>query len=157
MTTKAEFDIVTALRSMEFFHDLETIHLNKLAAIASETEFEAGEIIYREGDLGQAMYLVQEGQVVIEMKAHNQSYATVFTVGAGQLFGWSSLFPGQRKRARARATKTTRVIILDGEQLDHLFQSDHKLEQVIMRRMIKLVGERVYATRQQLVERVSPE
>jgi CRP-like cAMP-binding protein len=142
---------------MEFFHDLETIHLNKLAAIAGKTEFAAGEIIYREGDLGQAMYLVQEGQVVIEMKAPNQSYATVLTVGAGQLFGWSSLFPGQRKRARARAIEMTRTIILDGERLTHLFQSDHELEYVVMKRMIRLVGERVHATRQQLVENTSPQ
>ena len=152
MTTKADFEIVTALRSMEFFHDMETIHLQKLASIASEIEFAEGDIIYREGDLDKVMYLVQEGEVVIEMRAANGTYATVLSVAPRQLFGGSSLFPGQRKRARARAIKATRALIMDSERLNHLFQSDHKLENVIMRRIIRLVAERVYVTRQQLVE-----
>ncbi|MBN1991624.1 MAG: cyclic nucleotide-binding domain-containing protein [Anaerolineae bacterium] len=152
MTSKAELEIITALRAMEFFSGLETVHLKKLASIATEAEFEKGEIIYREGDLDQAMYLVQKGEVVIEMKTPEQSYATVLKVGPKQLFGWSSLFPGQRKRARARSLKHTHVFILNGERLNHLFQADHKLENVVMRRMIKLVAERVYATRQQLIE-----
>ena len=155
MTTKVELEIVTALRSMEFFHDMEPVHLHKLAAIATETEFETGNIIYKEGDLDKALYLIQEGEVVIEMKAPGQPYATVLTVGPRQLFGWSSIFPQQRKRARARAVKDTRVIILDGDRLNHLFQTDYKLENVVMRRMIQLVAERVFIARQQLIESTS--
>ncbi len=152
MTTKAELEKVTALRSIEIFRDMPTIHLKKLSAITNKVKFAANEIIYQEGDVNQPLYLIQEGEVVIEMKAPNETYATVLTVGAGQLFGWSALFPGQRKRARARAIKATQVITIDGDRLNHLFQSDHKLEHIMMQRMIKLVGERVYATRQQLLE-----
>ncbi len=155
MTTKAEFDIVTALRSMEFFHDMEPNHLHKLAAIAREVTFASGDLVYKEGDLDKGMYLVQEGEVVIEMKSLTQGYAPVLIIGKGQLFGWSSLFPGQRKRARARVLKDTRALLLDTERLNYLFETDHQLENVIMRRMIKLVGERVYATRQKLIK--SPE
>jgi len=152
MTTKAEFDIVTALRSMEFFHDMDPKHLRKLAAIASEATFETGDLVYKEGDLDKGMYLVQEGEVVIEMKSIDQGYAPVLNIGRGQLFGWSSLFPGQAKRARARVLKDTRAFLIDGERLNYLFETDHVLENVVMRQMIKLVGERVYATRQKLVE-----
>ena len=151
MSTRAEFDIVTALRSMEFFHDMDPKHLRKLAAIANEVTFVRGDLVYQEGDLDKGMYLVQEGEVMIEMKSPDQGYAPVLTIGNGQLFGWSSLFPGQRKRARARVLKDTRALLLDTERLNYLFETDHLLENVIMRRMIKLVGERVYATRQKLV------
>jgi CRP-like cAMP-binding protein len=152
MTTKAEFDIVTALRSMEFFHDMDPKYLRRLATIADQVTYEKGDLVYKEGDLDRGMYLIQEGEVVIEMKAPDQGYAPVLTVGKGQLFGWSSLFPGQRKHARARVLKNTRAYLIDGDRLNHLFESDHELENVVMRRMIKLVGERVYATRQKLVE-----
>ena len=152
---KQKFDIVAALRSMEFFRNMEPTHLHKLADIVSETDFAKGDIIYREGDLDKSLYLVQKGKVVIEMKGADESYATVFAVEPGQLFGWSSLFAGQRKRARARTVKTTRAYIIDGDQLNDLFESDHKLEHAVMQRMIKLVGERVYATRQQLVDSAS--
>jgi CRP/FNR family transcriptional regulator, cyclic AMP receptor protein len=152
MTTRAELEKVTILRSIEFFSDMHTSHLKKLAAITSEVEFSAGQIIYQEGDADQPVYLVQKGEVVIEMKAPDNTYATVLMVGRGQLFGWSALFPGQRKRARARATKATHAITLDGGRLNQLFQADHKLEHVMMQKMIKLVGDRVYAARQQLLD-----
>ena len=152
MSTRAEFDIVTALRSMEFFHDMDPKHLRKLAAIANEVTFVRGDLVYQEGDLDKGMYLVQEGEVMIEMKSPDQGYAPVLTIGNGQLFGWSSLFPGQRKRARARVLKDTRAFLIDGERLNYLFEVDHELENVVMRQMIKLVGERVYATRQRLVK-----
>ena len=153
MSTRTEFEMVNALRAMDFFHDMDTIHLRKLASIAMESKFAAGDIIYKEGDLDKAMYLIQEGEVVIEMKTLDQStYATVLTVGPRELFGWSSLFPNQRKRARARAKKDTRAFILDGDRLNHMFQSDHKLENMVMRRIIQLVAERVNATRKQKVE-----
>jgi CRP-like cAMP-binding protein len=133
MTTRAELEQVTALRAIEFFSDMHTSHLKKLAAITTHTEFKAGE-------------------VVIEMKTPTDTYTTVLTVGVGQLFGWSALFPGQRKRARARAVKATQIITINADRLNRLFQSDHKLEHVIMQKMIKLVGDRVYAARQQLLE-----
>jgi len=152
MTTKVEFDIVTALRSMEFFHDMDPKYLRKLAAIASDVTFDRGDFVYQEGDLDKGMYLIQDGKVVIEMKALGQGYAPVLTIGKGQLFGWSSMFPGQRKRARARVLEDTHAFLIDGERLNYLFETDHQLENVVMRRMIKLVGERVYATRQKLVK-----
>ena len=151
MSTKAEFEIVTALRSMVFFHDMDAKHLRKLAAIASQVTYKRGDLVYKEGDLDKGMYLVQDGEVVIEMKSPDQGYAPVLTIGRGQLFGWSSLFPGQAKRARARVLRDTRAFLIDGERLNYLFETDHALENVVMRRMIKLVGERVYATRQKLV------
>ncbi len=152
MTTRAELEQVTALRAIEFFSDMHTSHLKKLATITTQAEFKTGEMIYQEGDVDQPVYLVQKGEVVIEMKTPQDTYAAVLTVGPGQLFGWSALFPGQRKRARARATKATQVITLDGDCLNQLFQTDHKLEHVMMQKMIRLVGDRVYAARQQLLE-----
>ena len=128
MTTKAEFDIVTALRSMEFFHDMDPKHLRKLAAIAGKVTYEKGDIVYQEGDLDKGMYLVQEGEVVIEMKSPTREYeyAAVLNIGKGQLFGWSSLFPGQRKRARARALRNIQAFLIDGERLNYLFETDHE-------------------------------
>lgn len=61
MSTKAEFDIVTALRSMEFFHDMGPKHLHKLATAAREVTYQRGDFIYQEGDLDKGMYLLKDG------------------------------------------------------------------------------------------------
>jgi CRP/FNR family transcriptional regulator, cyclic AMP receptor protein len=152
MTTRAELEAVTALRAIDFFSDMHTSHLKKLSTITDHVEFAKGDIIYQEGDENKMLYLIQEGEVVVEMKAPNHTYATVLTIESGQLLGWTSVFPGQRKRARARVIKPVRAMTIDGERLNHLFLSDHKLEHVMMQRLIKLVGERIYTTRRILLE-----
>jgi len=56
LMSRDELHIVTALRSNEFLHDLDTSNLKKLASIAAEVKFPEGEIIHRAGDLGEAIY-----------------------------------------------------------------------------------------------------
>ena len=80
---------------------------------------------------------------------------TLFTVGAGHLFGWSSLFVERRKQARSRVTEPTRAIVIDAAQLRDLFRSDHQLERVIMHRMTQVIAERVYSARLQLAKALS--
>jgi CRP/FNR family cyclic AMP-dependent transcriptional regulator len=152
--TPKELKILTEIRSMELFNDLDPAHLHKLVSIATEANFSPGEIIYEEGEVGRAIYLVQEGEVTIEMVLSDRM-VTLFTVGAGHLFGWSSLFAERRKQARARVTEPTRAITIDAAQLRDLFRSDHQLERVIMHRMTQVIAERVYSARLQLAKALS--
>jgi CRP-like cAMP-binding protein len=75
----------------------------------------------------------------------------VYTVGLGQLFGWSSLFPPRRKTATARSVTPTRSIVIEANRLRDLFETDHTFESVIMRRVTEVVADRVKATRLQLL------
>jgi CRP-like cAMP-binding protein len=152
MTSQTELKLITALRSMAALHDLETSHLRKLASIAGELTFPADTIVYREGDVGEAIYLIQAGEVVIEMPAGEASFAPVCTLGPGQLFGWSALFPGRHKVARARVAKPARVIIIKADRLRNLFRSDHGLEHIINQRITEVVADRVKSTRRDLAK-----
>jgi len=152
LMSRDELHIVTALRSNEFLHDLDTSNLKKLASIAAEVEFPEGEIIHEAGDLGKAIYLVEEGQVNIDVDAPDGSRVTVLTVGPGQIFGLSSLFPPQRKKGTARVVQPTRAIVIDSKKLLRLFESNHELERVIMGRTAKIINERIKATWLQLAK-----
>jgi CRP-like cAMP-binding protein len=136
---------------MQPLHGMETEHLKKLASIASEVVFSEGETIYQEGDVGQALYLIEVGQVDIEMNLPEGGRVTVYTVGPGQLFGWSSLFPPRRKTASARAVTSTQAIVIEANRLRKLFEVDHTFESVIMRRVTEVVADRVKTTRLQLL------
>jgi CRP/FNR family cyclic AMP-dependent transcriptional regulator len=118
--------------------------------------FPAGAIVYREGDTGQAIYLIRAGEVVIEMPVGAAGYAPVCTLGPGQLFGWSALFPERRKTARARVTRPVRVIVINTNRLRELCQSDHRFESIITQRIIEVVADRVKSTRRELAKAFAP-
>ena len=152
LMSRDELTILTALRTVALLHNLDKSHLQKLAAIAVEVKFAAGQIIHRAGDLGQAIYFVEEGQVNIELEVDNQKPVTVLTIGPGQVFGLSSLFPPQRKKGTARVVQPTRMIMIEADKLRRLFERNHDLERVFMARTAEIINERVKSTWLQLAK-----
>jgi CRP-like cAMP-binding protein len=151
MTSEIELKALTMLRSVELTHNMETEHLRKLASMASEVEFSEGEIIYHQGDTGRAVYLIEEGEVVVDIAVPGQGQVTINTFGPGQFFGWSSLFPSERKMAWTRALKPTRAIAINASQVRVACRADHGLEYAIIRRAARDMIDRIKACRQQLV------
>lgn len=155
--TPTELKIVTVFRSMEAFCNLDPLHLHKLAAIATEVQFEEGAIIYQAGEVGQAIYLILEGEVAVEMEVVDYGPVTLFTLGPGQLFGWSSLFPTRRKQARARVVQPTQVIAINASALRDMLRADHEMERAIMNCMTEVVVDRVRGARLELAKLMAAE
>jgi CRP-like cAMP-binding protein len=135
---------------------METRHLKKLASLAREMSFSPGDILDRKGELGKALYLIEEGEVVIETEVIEQGYVPVNRLGPGEFFGWSSLFPPERKMGQTRAVKPTRVIAFSAESIRAAMKADHTLEYGIVRRAGKAMIDRIKAARQQLAEFYTP-
>jgi CRP-like cAMP-binding protein len=151
MMSQKELKAMTVFRSVELTHDLKTHHLHKLASVSSEVEFAKGQIIYQPGDVGEAIYVIESGQVIIELDVSGRESITILTFGPGEFFGWSSLFPLERKTARARAIKPTRAVAINADRLRTAMESDQDLEYAIDRCAVKVMAERIKITRQQLV------
>jgi CRP-like cAMP-binding protein len=156
MTSKMELKALTLLRSALLTADMETKHLKKLASLAREKSFPAGAILDQKGELGQDLYLIEEGEIVIEAEVVGQGYVPVNRLGPGEFFGWSSLFPPERKMGQTRAVKPTRVLTFLAKSLRAAMQVDHNLEYSIVRRAGKAMIDRIKVSRQQLAEFYTP-
>lgn len=152
MTTTVELKALTLLRTASLTADMDNKHLKKLAAMAQELELPANEIIYQKGSTGRAIYLIEQGQVVIETNVPGQGLVAINKLGPGQFFGWSSLFPTERKMAWTRTTEPTRLLVFDAERIRAAWQSDHELEYALVRRAGIDMTERIISTRLQLIE-----
>ncbi len=150
-----ELRIITELRSVAPFNHLETLHLHKLVSVSTEVEFEEGELLYRTGEVGQAIYVIQKGEVAVEMEMADYGWVTLFTLGPGQILGWSSLFPTRRKQARARVVRPMKAILIDAYKLQNLFRGDHELERAIMDCMTEVVVDRVRGARLELAKLIA--
>lgn len=140
-------------RTLQIFNELKQSHLKKLARIAEDRFFEANEIIYREGELGKGIYIIKEGEVVIEMDLPSHGPVTLYTLKSGQLFGWSSLIVNRRKKARARTVVPTSVVFIEVDKIRTLFKSDQNLECELMRCVSSVITDRLYLTRDTLAHK----
>ena len=146
--------ITTAtLAAQPFFKGLPASRLDLLLSNSMEVEFPAGKSIFVEGELANRFYLVLEGEVALESAAKDKIglRRLIQTIGAGDVLGWSWLFPPYFWRFDARAVKTTRAIFFYGTRVRELCESDPRLGYELMTRTAEVVIGRLQATRRQLV------
>ena len=114
-----------------------------------------GELLHYVPDM--VMILNQQRQLVYANRAVLQfakapDLSTVIGQRPGELFGWSSLFPAERKKARARVVKPMRAIAIDADLLRAAWQTDHTLEHAIIQRTATIMVSRLRTTRQRLAD-----
>lgn len=83
-------------------------------------DFEAGSVIFKEGDIGEKMYMIQSGEVDILLMN------TVFdALGAGEILGEMAMInPGHPRRASAIAKTDCRLVEIDQQRFTFLVQQN---------------------------------
>lgn len=75
--------------------------------------YQDGEVVTRQGDLGDCMFVVQRGRVEIVRERPDGSETRLGVIEEGDLFGEMAIIEKQRRSATARAVGETRVLTVD--------------------------------------------
>ena len=81
------------LAEHRFAQGLEDRHVALLTGCAANVHFNAGQVIFREGEEANQFYLVRDGKLAVELFAAERGAITILTLTAGEVLGWSWL-PG---------------------------------------------------------------
>jgi CRP-like cAMP-binding protein len=123
-----------------------------LAKCASNVHFNPGAILFREGDPADTFYVIRHGTVAIELHAPARSPMTVETIEAGEILGWSWLFPPYRAHFDARALSRVRATAFDGACLRGKGEDDPALGYDLVKRFAQVFTERLQWTRLRLLD-----
>jgi CRP/FNR family cyclic AMP-dependent transcriptional regulator len=88
----------------------------------------------------------------LEAFAAQRGPITIETIEAGEVLGWSWLFPPYRWHFSARVVEPTRAIALDGVCLRSKGEADHDLGYELVKRVAQIMMQRLQATRLQLLD-----
>ncbi len=146
-------DIERRLAAHPFLKGMNPHHLELLALCAMPTQFEAGQIIFLEGDPANGFYLIESGTVVLEGKTSAGKAIVIDTVSAGEPLGWSWLFPPYLWHFDARATEACTAICLSGIMLRQHRDADSTLSHELFKRTTEVIVRRLQAARSKLVSR----
>ena len=135
-----------------FFADLEQPYLDLITSCTSNVRFDAGAYLLREGESADQFYLLRQGKVGLETYAPQRGPITIETIEAGEVLGWSWLFPPYRWHFSARALEPVRALALEGVCLRGKIETDHRLGYELMRRFAYVMMQRLQATRLQLLD-----
>ena len=114
--------------------------------------FEQGGHLCREGAPADRFYVIRFGVVSVETFAPTRGPVTIETAGAGDVLGWSWLFPPHKWHFDVRAQTLVRALALDGVCLRGKCEADPVLGYEMVKRFAEVVVRRLEATQLQLLD-----
>lgn len=113
--------IIDSLHHIPFFRSLSPETLLMISAKLQKIHFEHGEIIFDEGSFGEALYLIESGQVKVSVStAVGQPERVINYLGPGNFFGEMALLLDQRRSATITATIDADLWVLHKADMDDL-------------------------------------
>jgi CRP-like cAMP-binding protein len=134
-----------------FLAGLNRTQLTLLADCAISIRCHPGEVILREGDRADRFFLIETGKVVLESGVDDGGIVIVDTIGAGDLLGWSWMFPPYAWQFTARAVAPTRAVFFAGPVLREYCELDHSLGYELLKRMTSVMTRRMQNARRKML------
>jgi len=108
---------VVFLKKTTLFSAMRTHDLRAVASIAEELTYDAGDLIVREKDVGDSLYLIKEGNVRISKKVGDDTFVTLAELGVGDCFGDMAVFDAELRSASGYARGHCVLIKINGDDL----------------------------------------
>lgn len=134
-------DAPALLRRCAVFSDLSPGAVDQLAARAERKSVPAGRYLFRQGDAGDALYIVREGQALVLLDVGAPDPIVVDQIGPGEVFGEIALLLPQPRSASVRALQSVELLRIGRDDLDALVAGDpaiaHGLWRAVARRSLR--------------------
>ncbi len=112
------FERVVLLKHVPIFSRLDSRALQVVAGISTEEAFAEGDLIFAEGDAGDAMYVIHHGQVRIWQGDRRDE--PLLELGRARFFGEMSILSGEPRSASAGVDDDTECLRIDGDRFQKL-------------------------------------
>ena len=160
------------LTGFSFFSEVDSATLEAIAKKGEILKFKAKDVIFRVDEPATHFYGLIEGEINLILVFKDKILKTdieyeeaiqasivdeekeiiVDTVKAGQVFGWASLVGPAKRTVNAACSQNCRVIALPADALKSMFDKDHTLGYIIMKRLSDIIAKRLRNRSDKLVE-----
>src|SRR6266481_4536534 len=107
---------IDTLRQVPLFESLDDEAAGELSHLLESVDCKTGTPLFRAGDQGDAMYIIERGKVRISVQATDGQELTLTELGRGDFFGeMALLLDGQRRSANAVVAEDARLALLARE------------------------------------------
>jgi len=125
---------VIFLKSVDIFEHATVEQLGRIAGLTEEVHFKPGEIIFEEGQPGDAFYLLLSGKVFIERNGN-----TLREMKEKEAFGTLEVLDFHPRAVTAKAVDHVRALKLNGQEFHDLLSLDIEMVEAVFRMLCGLV------------------
>ena len=113
-------------------------------------------MLFRQGKPADKFYLLQSGQVSVQVPALVGPVLEVQRIGDGQILGWSWMIPPYKWNFQARVEADSMFLEFDGRAVLARCEQDSKFGYELLKRFAALMSERLEAARQKMMDEWNP-
>ncbi|BBO77892.1 hypothetical protein DSCW_53090 [Desulfosarcina widdelii] len=139
------------LKPIRFFEELSDLMLESISSISELRIYSSNTYLNRRRRSADYLYVILEGEVVLEIESLTGNIVPIETIGAGEVIGISSLIEPEKSEylSDAKTLVPTKALRIRSDQLFVLFYQNFELGFLIMKKI-------AYITRLRLTQRTHP-
>ena len=145
MTSHGE-DTIALLGRVPVFSTLSPEELERVARVAISRRFEAGAVVFKEGDEGSTCYIVRTGRTRAIREHPDGRSITLAHFDPGDIFGEMAMLDGERRSATVEATEETETIAILSTEMHRLLREHPDISV----KLIAALGRRLRRTNERL-------
>ncbi len=127
---------LAALKKVRIFSETSDEVLMEIASVVSEEKYKRGQNIFKKGDVGDAMYIINKGSVRVHDGNHVLSRLT-----QGQVFGEFALFDKEARSASVTADEATSLFKLDQDDFYNVMAGKAEVTKGVLIKVIRRIRE----------------
>jgi len=131
------------LRTLPLFQGLKDADLKRMMGLLHERQYAADEVVFREGQEGAGLYVIQSGEVDIVLKLADGSEKLLVKLTDGRFFGELALLDSAPRAAQARALEACTLEVFFGSDFISLLETESKLSSKILLQLSRHLGQRL--------------
>src|SRR3977135_198033 len=125
-------ETIVLLHSVPLFATLSDEDLAEVAAVTVPRHFNAGDVVFREGDRSDTCYVVRSGRVRAVREHSGRRTLALATFGAGDIFGELAMFEDESRSATIEALEDTEVAAILGQDMRRLLRAPPEISVTLL-------------------------
>ncbi len=138
------------VKQAAIFKDLEDDELQRIVEICKEQQFKFGQTVFNEGDPGNRLFIIAEGEVRISRQVPGSGEEALAVLKKGACFGEMSVFDRSERSTDAIANTDTTLVTITRNDFEMLLDFDRDLAYKVLWGVVRLLSERLRVTNENL-------
>lgn len=111
---------ILLLKNIAIFSGLTVSELGAIATVTEEVDFAEGETVIREGESGEKVFLIIDGEVSVFKAQDDNKQIELDTMESGNYFGEMALFEDAARSATIQTRKASRFLVLHKQEFNEI-------------------------------------
>lgn len=134
----------------DIFADLDDEELEGVAEICDVLEMRVGEYVFREGDEGDRLYIVESGEVRISRVVPGTGEEAITVLKRGACFGEMAILDPSKRSTDAIVNSRCKLLSISRANFEMMLESDQALANKVLRSVVRMLCARLRMTNETL-------